>query len=525
MRCRAVAVLVGLLLSGGLAAASPQADEAVRRGASWLVSRQQPGGAFFTPSQSADMAAETLSAVVAGDGSPVAIERALRYLRETGPERAETKPAYAGRIAAGIVAAGADPSDLGGYDYTARLRRAYNPTTGAYDSNLYANALAALGVVAAEGALPERAITYLRTNQCADGGYSWREGCLAPADVDTTAVVTSVLLAAGVPVEDTTVSRARMFLQRVQDPSGGFPLEAGRPVNANSTGLALSLIAALGEDPAGEPWRREGGDPVGALVALQLPDGGFRYTAGDDTPNDYATVQAIPGLAGRALPIAPAPRASTASPAPVSGARSSRTPRPSLGRKGPLGTPRSRDVPAPEQNRAGLVVRSEDGTLRRICLLFDEPEITGAELLVRSGLDVEVETSPMGAAVCRIGADGCRSGDCFCRYPTFWGYWTRDGGAWAFSEIGASQRRVVDGSLDGWVWGADGGPAPPDESLDEVCAAAPEIGSQERTSSGDAERAAGEPEPASSLAPFIGAAGALAVAGTLLAVRRRRERP
>lgn len=522
MRCRAVAVLVGLLLSGSLAAASPQADEAVRRGTSWLVSRQQPDGAFFTAGQSPDMTAEALAAVVAGGGSAAAVDHALRYLRDAGPERAEAKPAYAGRIAAGIVAAGGDPSDFGGYDYTARLRRAYNPTTGAYDSNLYANALATLGVVAAEGGLPERAVTYLRTNQCADGGYAWREGCLAPADVDTTAVVTSVLLAAGVPPEDTAVSRARMFVQRSQDPSGGFGLEPGMPVNANSTGLALSLIAALGEDPTAAPWQREDGHPVGALAALQTAEGGFRYTAGDDSPNNYAAVQAVPGLAARPLPIAPVPRRSRATPVPArEPGPSGSTPRPDR-RSAPDETGPAADRPE-EGNRAGLVVRSEDGELRRICLLFDEPEITGAELLTRSGLDLEVETTPTGTAVCRIGSDGCGAGDCFCGYPTFWGYWTRDGGSWAFSEVGASQRRVVDGSLDGWVWGPDGGPAPPEESLDEVCAAAPEAGAAERAPAGDSGRAAEGSEPASGFVPFLGAAGVLAVAGTLLAVRRRKE--
>lgn len=48
---------------------------------------------------------------------------------------------------------------------------------------MYANALAALGKLAAGGALPGEALTWFRVNQCADGGYGWFTACLGGSDV------------------------------------------------------------------------------------------------------------------------------------------------------------------------------------------------------------------------------------------------------------------------------------------------------------------------------------------------------
>ncbi|MDQ7028470.1 MAG: hypothetical protein Q9O62_01170 [Ardenticatenia bacterium] len=54
---------------------------------------------------------------------------------------------------------------------------------------------------------------------------------------------------------------------------------------------------------------------------------------------------------------------------------------------------------AQEPNRAGVVVQHGDGTVRAACVLFPEPEISGAELLRRSGLDVVVAVEE-GLMVC-----------------------------------------------------------------------------------------------------------------------------
>jgi hypothetical protein len=284
-----------------VAAVPAHAQDAAARGARWLVDRQQPDGVFFAAGQKAHETADVLVALAAARAGGDAVARGARAILRTRPEEIE-RAGNAARVVMGLSAAG---SDLHGY--AARLVSFYDPATGRYDAGVYADALALLGVVAAGRPVPERALTYLRAHQCAGGGFAHAEGCAGTPDVDTTAMVVSAFLAGGVPADDLAIERARSFLTSVQNPDGGFGLEAGKPTNANSTGLVLSALAALHEDPAGKVWTQpDGHGPLGALAALQTASGGFRYVAPDTEPNGYATVQAIPGLSGAAYPVAPA---------------------------------------------------------------------------------------------------------------------------------------------------------------------------------------------------------------------------
>jgi hypothetical protein len=180
------------------------------------------------------------------------------------------------------------------------------------------------------------------------------------------------------------------------------------------------------------------------------------------------------------------------------------------------------EAAAEQQNRAGIVVRLSNDDIRKMCVFFDEESITGFELLQRAGLETEVDESPLGTAVCKIGGSGCGRDDCFCRYPTFWGYWTRGVGreAWRFSDVGSRERKVVDGSLDGWSWGRDGKPPPPNVTLDDVCPA-----SAAAASVSPAIRRSEEPASAErpNYLPFAGFAVGLVVL-SWLAYRRRRLR-
>jgi LPXTG-motif cell wall-anchored protein len=181
------------------------------------------------------------------------------------------------------------------------------------------------------------------------------------------------------------------------------------------------------------------------------------------------------------------------------------------------------DATAKAKNRAGVVVRLSDGELRKMCVFFDEPSITGSDLLERAGLDTETDSSPLGTAVCKIGTTGCGSGDCFCRYPVFWGYWTRDGASrsWRFSDVGSSDRKVVDGSLDGWSWGRDGKPAPPKIAFEDACPASA-VAASSRPAVQRTEAPATSKRP--NYLPFAGFALALG-ALSFLAYRRRRNMP
>ena len=130
---------------------------------------------------------------------------------------------------------------------------------------------------------------------------------------------------------------------------------------------------------------------------------------------------------------------------------------------------------AQEPHRAGLVVRFPDGRVETVCVEFSEDKITGGDLLNRSGLTVLFDFSTgLGAKVCKIGETGCDypREDCWCQCQgspcNYWNYWQLRNGNWVYSPLGASIRHLVDGEVDGWVWG-DGQTPPPLLSLDDIC--------------------------------------------------------
>ncbi len=128
-------------------------------------------------------------------------------------------------------------------------------------------------------------------------------------------------------------------------------------------------------------------------------------------------------------------------------------------------------------NSAGVVVSFEDGRSESVCVEFTEAEISGAELLSRAGLQIVTMSGSGGAAVCGIDGVGCENpGDCFCQCHgggcRYWAYYTLEDGGWRYSAVGSSLRKVHDGDVDGWAWGAGGigtGTQPAASSFDAIC--------------------------------------------------------
>lgn len=131
-------------------------------------------------------------------------------------------------------------------------------------------------------------------------------------------------------------------------------------------------------------------------------------------------------------------------------------------------------------NRAAVVVVFGNGNTQKRCIEFTEDQISGMELLDRTGLDVSVDASnAMGVAVCKIGRNGCNypSQNCFCECQgaecLYWSYWTGDaGGDWTYSGMGTSNRALRDGDIDGWVWGVgttSSASPPPAITFEQVC--------------------------------------------------------
>jgi hypothetical protein len=143
----------------------------------------------------------------------------------------------------------------------------------------------------------------------------------------------------------------------------------------------------------------------------------------------------------------------------------------------PTGEPHvcSQDVAGgSEFNHAGVVVAFPEGT-DTYCVAFEEYELSGIELLERTGLQLVLSGfGGMGSGVCRIDDVGCSDpGDCFCQCRGadchYWNYYELDADDWRYLPIGASQRRIHDGDIDGWVWG--NGRTAPSTSSAAICPA------------------------------------------------------
>lgn len=139
-----------------------------------------------------------------------------------------------------------------------------------------------------------------------------------------------------------------------------------------------------------------------------------------------------------------------------------------------------RALHAQETNQAGLVVVHGDGTVATRCVDFSEPQISGEELLRRSGFSILSEPTSMGMTVCSLDGEGCNfpAEGCFCQCQggacTYWSYWMRPtGSGWGYSNQGATSSVILPGAIAGWRWGvADPGQAAtmPEVAINQICA-------------------------------------------------------
>jgi hypothetical protein len=130
-------------------------------------------------------------------------------------------------------------------------------------------------------------------------------------------------------------------------------------------------------------------------------------------------------------------------------------------------------VLAQQPHRAGLVIRHGDGRVVYRVVEFTEPEITGADLLLRSQVVLlTAGYGGMGQAVCSLDGEGCPADNCFCKSYTnpayFWRYYHLNAdGTWSSMAFGPDSRKIHDGDIDGWSW-TTGDSGLPNITIDEV---------------------------------------------------------
>jgi hypothetical protein len=134
--------------------------------------------------------------------------------------------------------------------------------------------------------------------------------------------------------------------------------------------------------------------------------------------------------------------------------------------------------PAAASGAVGLVIRHSNGRLVYALVPLTGAGMTGAEALQKSGLTLNVSVGgSFGVAVCTIDGEGCESPkeDCFCKSygdpSLYWHYYLRNpDGSWRQSNLGAGNRILHDGDVDGWSWTGGDSNLPP-VTLAQIAAA------------------------------------------------------
>jgi prenyltransferase beta subunit len=286
--------------------ATPAAGSPVANAAAWLEKQQAADGGFlgFSGTSDAGTTADAILALAAARNAGVKVDltQAVDFLEKNALVYAQTGPGQAAKLVLTIVAAGGDPTDVENVNPLSIVEVSAKSETGQIGFGPFDHALGVLALVATGSDVPSKAIDVFRTTQLEDGSWSF-DGTTANGggDTNTTAVAIQALVAAG-EGNDSMVAKALDYLKSVQTGAGGFPFQKGQAPkgDANSTAIVVQAIVALGQDPASADWK----NAAAALAAFQNPSGAFRYT--DDQPDDnlFATVQAIPAIAGQPYPIA-----------------------------------------------------------------------------------------------------------------------------------------------------------------------------------------------------------------------------
>ncbi len=316
---------------------------AARQGAAWLAGQLTPAGYIpseTTPGQ-ADLSgtANTVLALVSAGEDRTAATNAIGYLEAHVDQYVTADGADGpGQLALLILdahALGVDPHSFGGTDLVARLlstEQASGPDSGLFGSETQAGdyyagsyqqglalaALAAAGVT--DRVTVGAAITWLVQEQCPDGGWTTPDNVntacnglpadYAGPDTNSTALAVEGLAAQGALASAVSAS-ALAFLTTGQDADGGwslYPNTVATPgvTDPDSTALVIQAILALGLSPSTSRFTQGDANPVSSLLSFRVTSGAGRgaiFFPPSTDPDLLATYQAVPALAGAALPV------------------------------------------------------------------------------------------------------------------------------------------------------------------------------------------------------------------------------
>lgn len=325
-----LAVASTVLLAAACAPPPTANQTSLQSAGGWLDRRFTPAGwfpnAFAPTTPDVVNGAQAIADLAALGIDSASQDTRLARLEADAPSAIHDGTAYVpgtlARVILAVVSSGRNPRSFAGTDLVADLESTIQPDgrfgsqypgyDGSYRQGL---ALAALSVVTPRPAsitpvsgqtiADVSAVAWLRAQQCADGSWmafraSTSDPCVEdPAtwtykDSNGSAMAALGLTAVGAvaPVDPAA------WLTAVRGDDGGwgaFPAGPTTASDADSTGLVITALKALGQDP--------GETASAALRAFQLGDaapeadrGAFFYKNPDRSANDYATLDAMTAL-------------------------------------------------------------------------------------------------------------------------------------------------------------------------------------------------------------------------------------
>jgi hypothetical protein len=261
---------------------------AINRMVAYIRTQQQSDGSF--PSIGLTSTADAVYALAAAGVNPSLVKNnglsAIDWIySQTGniPDAGT-----AAKFLLALVIAGRSTTAPNGFNFVARVANSLDPATGLYDPNPTGNAYALIALRAAGRSVPGSALNAWAALQQADGGWSFS---LPPSitDTNTTAVAVVALVVNG---RFGPLPAALAFLRTQQSADGGFTFSTafGTDSDANSTGLVIVALLATVQNLS--TWEKSGVDPVERLLQLQNPSGAFRFSDAFPDDNAFATFQA-----------------------------------------------------------------------------------------------------------------------------------------------------------------------------------------------------------------------------------------
>ncbi|MGI5442996.1 prenyltransferase/squalene oxidase repeat-containing protein [Streptomyces shenzhenensis] len=210
--------------------------------------------------------------------------------------------AAAGVLAAASPALAASPSPSPSTVLPSGL---YGDTDPTYDG-VWRQSLALLAQHTASVTPAAKAVDWLTGQQCANGAFAAfraepARACDAKVMVDSNSTAAAVQALSALGGHEGATGKAVTWLKSVQNKDGGWSYAPGGASDANSTGVVIGALAAAGERPA--EVTKGGRSPYDALLKLALPctgegAGAFAYQPdkkGVLTANADATAAAVVG--------------------------------------------------------------------------------------------------------------------------------------------------------------------------------------------------------------------------------------